>query len=134
MADLFAVDQHRGELHEPSQGGMVTGHLLAKNRLEGDLEHPDLPLTTPLLADDRGLLHEGPGIPPPLHDLLQDVTQGGLLVTLEHDVAVLQTQFLQDSWLAPFSGTTLAKRYFVPNCFATRMHRGRVSAAEPKKQ
>ena len=37
-----------------------------------------------------------PGVAPSLHDLLQEVTQGGLLVTFEHDVAVLQTQFLQE--------------------------------------
>ena len=84
---------------------MVTGHLLAEPRLEGVFEHPDLPLNgkVPPLDDPiacgrrhRGLLHEGPGIAPSLHDLLQDVLQGGLLVTFEHDVAVLQTQFLQE--------------------------------------
>ena len=43
VADLVTVGQH-GELHEPSRGRMVTGHLLAEPRLESVLEHADLPL------------------------------------------------------------------------------------------
>ena len=130
---------------------MVTGHFLAEPRLEGVLEHPDLALNgkvprsmTPLLADDA------------TGDCSTKVLASILLFTIScrrsfkaASWSLLNTtsqcfkpnsfrkthiHFAGNSWLAPFSGTTLAKRYFVPNCFATRMHLGRVSAVEPKKQ